>query len=268
MPLSATSAPLPVLILGGTTEASGLCRLLEHQPAFAPTLSLAGLTKNPHLPNIAVRIGGFGGVEGLQNWLRQHAIQAVIDATHPFAATMSQHAAKACADLALPLLRLERPAWIPTAEDQWHSVPNLTAAASLLADPAGYGQRPLRVFLTTGRKEVTPFCAAPQHTYLLRSIDAPDPTSLPPHTTCLSARGPFDYAAELAVMQAHHIDILVTKNSGGTATFPKLEAARALRCPVIMVERPPHSACPRVDTPEEAMAWLQTHQTVSTLRDV
>lgn len=268
MPFSATSAPVPVLILGGTTEASGLCRLLEHQPAFASTLSLAGVTKNPHLPNIAVRIGGFGGVEGLKDWLKQCAIQAVIDATHPFAATMSLHAAAACAELALPLLRLERPAWLPTPQDHWYSVPNLTAAASLLADPAGFGQRPLRVFLTTGRKEVAPFCAAPQHTYLLRSIDAPDPAILPPHSTCLSARGPFDYAAELAVMQAHHIDILITKNSGGNATFPKLEAARSLRCPVIMVERPPHPACPRVDTPEKGLAWLQTHQTASTLRDV
>lgn len=268
MPFSAASAPVPVLILGGTTEASGLCRLLEHQPAFAPTLSLAGVTKNPHLPDTAVRVGGFGGVKGLKDWLSQHAIQAVIDATHPFAATISQHAAKACAELALPLLRLERPAWLPTPQDHWYSVPNLTAAASLLADPAGFGQRPLRVFLTTGRKEVAPFCAAPQHTYLLRSIDAPDPAILPPHTTCLSARGPFDYAAELAVMQAHHIDILVTKNSGGNATFPKLEAARSMQCPVIMVERPPHPACPRVDTPEEALVWLQTHQTASTLRDV
>ncbi|GBQ08028.1 cobalt-precorrin-6A reductase [Acetobacter cerevisiae] len=268
MPFSAASAPVPVLILGGTTEASRVCRLLEHHPAFTPTLSLAGVTKNPHLPNIAVRIDGFGGVEGLKDWLNQHAIQAVIDATHPFAATMSQHVAAACAELALPVLRLERPAWLPTPQDHWYSVPNLTAAASLLADPAGFGQRPLRVFLTTGRKEVAPFCAAPQHTYLLRSIDAPDPASLPPHTTCLSARGPFDYAAELAVMQAHHIDILVTKNSGGNATFPKLEAARSLHCPVIMVERPPHPACPRVDTPEEAMVWLQTHQTASTLRDV
>lgn len=268
MPFSAALTPLPVLILGGTTEASGLCHLLEQAPAFAPTLSLAGVTKNPHLPDIPVRQGGFGGVEGLKDWLRNNTIRAVIDATHPFAATMSLHAAKACAELALPLLRLERPVWHPTAEDNWQSVPSLTAAASLLADPTGYGKHPLRVFLTTGRKEVAPFCAAPHHFYLLRSIDAPDPATLPPQTMCLSARGPFDYAAELAMMQTHHIDVLITKNSGGYATFPKLEAARTLHCPVIMVERPPHPICQRVETPEEAMVWLQAHQAASTLRDV
>ncbi|MBS1001039.1 cobalt-precorrin-6A reductase [Acetobacter persici] len=260
--------PLPVLILGGTTEASGLCRLLEHNSAFAPTLSLAGVTSNPHLPEIAIRLGGFGGPDGLQHWLTQNAIQAVIDATHPFAATMSQHAATACAALGLPLLRLERPAWKPVPGDTWHSVANLTAAASLLADPAGFGQRPLQVFLTTGRKEVAPFCMAPQHTYLLRSIEPPDPATLPPSTTVLSARGPFDYAAERALMKAHQIACLVTKNSGGIATFPKLEAARNLGCPVIMIERPPHPPCPHVQTPAEALLWLQTHQAASTLRDV
>ena len=268
MPLPAAHARLPVLILGGTTEASALCRLLEHAPAFTPTLSLAGVTKNPHLPACAVRLGGFGGVAGLERWLRDNAIQAVIDATHPFAATMSQNVAKACAALALPLLRLERPAWRPTPEDRWHSVPSLTAAARLLADPAGYGQRRLHVFLTTGRKEVAPFRAAPRHSYLIRSIEPPDPASLPPHSTCLSARGPFDDAAELAVMQTHRIDLLITKNSGGAATCAKLNAARILRCPVLLVERPPHPACLRVETPEDAMAWLQNHQTASTLRDV
>ncbi|MCX2561040.1 cobalt-precorrin-6A reductase [Acetobacter farinalis] len=264
----AQTTPIPVLILGGTTEASALCRLLASLPAFAPTLSLAGVTKAPHLPDLPVRIGGFGGVRGLRDWLAEKAIQAVIDATHPFAATMSQNAATACAQSALPLLRLERPGWRPTAEDTWLSVPTLNDAASMLADPEHYGRRPLRIFLTTGRKDLAPFRNAPQHSYLLRSIDAPDPACLPPHTVCLSARGPFDYAAETALMQAHGIELLVTKNSGGDATFPKLLAARTLRCPVIMIKRPPHPACPVVHTAEEAIMWLHTHQAASTLREV
>ena len=258
-----------ILVLGGTTEASALCRDLEKEPFISATLSLAGVTKQPHLPTLSVRIGGFGGSDGLSTWLKTHEINAVIDATHPFAATMSQHAATACAVTQTPLLRLERSGWQEMPGDTWFHAPTLTDAATLLANSPKWGTTPQRIFLTTGRKELAPFKTAPQHHYLIRSIDAPDPVSLPPHATILLDRGPFDVQSEARLMQDHGITLLVSKNSGGSATYPKLEATRLLGIPVLMIDRP--AACPNIPTVEsaqQAMAWLRAYQAASTRRKV
>ncbi len=264
-----TTAPprLRVLVLGGTTEASALCRMLGTTwPTCHAVLSLAGVTTQPHLPDMTTRIGGFGGVEGLVDWLHHNAINAVVDATHPFAAQMSHNAALACAVAKLPLLRLERPGWSATPQDQWLMVPSIVDAAHTLAHTSEWS-RPHSVFLTTGRKETRPFLAAPQHQYLFRSIETPDTADLPPRTRVLRARGPFDLSAELQLMQAQKITVLVTKNSGGSATYPKLEAARMLGIPVIMIARPPPQNTPRAKDATVALTWL--HQCASsTLRAV
>lgn len=258
---------LKVLVLGGTTEASSLCRLLSAWPACNAVLSLAGATSKPHLPAITTRIGGFGGIEGLVTWLRENAIHAVVDATHPFAAQMSKHAITACAITQTPLLRLERPGWTATRHDQWHIVPSMSAAAQELAHGPRWNTCRQSVFLTTGRKETGPFLTAPQHHYIFRSIERPDSTDLPPDTEVIRARGPFDLAAERALMRAHRITVLVTKNSGGSATHAKLEAAREMDIPVIMIARPPSHDTPRTEEAPAALAWL--HQCASsTLRDV
>ncbi|MFT9068588.1 MAG: cobalt-precorrin-6A reductase [Acetobacter syzygii] len=258
---------LRVLVLGGTTEASSLCTTLAHTPAIHAILSLAGATSKPHLPSITTRIGGFGGADGLTRWLRQNGIMAVIDATHPFAAQMSHHAMMACKEADIPLLRLERPEWQATPQDQWLMVKNITEAATELAYASRWNTSPQSVFLTTGRKETRPFLVAPQHHYLFRSIEQPATADLPPDTTVLLARGPFDLADEHKLMLEQKITVLVTKNSGGTATGAKLEAARMLGIPVIMVSRPPQHNTPRAKDAAAALAWLN-HLASSTLRAV
>ena len=270
---SAITTPPParprVLVLGGTTEASTLCRqLTDTDPVCHAVLSLAGATSQPHLPDMATRIGGFGGVEGLLHWLRHNDIAAVVDATHPFAAQMSQHAAVACARAGVPLLRLERPGWVPTPQDQWQVVPSITDAARTLAHASQWNSTPQSVFLTTGRKETRPFLAAPQHHYLFRSIEQPDPADLPPDTRVILARGPFDLNDELDLMQEQKVTVLVTKNSGGTATHAKLEAARIMGIPVIMIARPAPQNTPHAPNVAQAVAWLRDQCASSTLRAV
>ncbi|GBQ49943.1 cobalt-precorrin-6A reductase [Komagataeibacter europaeus] len=241
-----------VLVLGGTTEARELYGLLEQAGArFDATVSLAGATRAPVLPRLAVRIGGFGGVDGLRDWLVAHRTDAVIDATHPFAVRMSANAAQACTQAGVALLRVERPGWTPVAGDRWIRVADMEAAARAL------GSTPRRVLLTVGRKDLLPFHHAGAHDWLLRSVDRPDASLLPPGARVLQARGPFDVAAEDALLRDERIDVIVTKNSGGTATYAKLAAARAGGVPVIMVDRPPVAAAPTVADAVGAMAWLE-----------
>lgn len=241
-----------VLVLGGTTEARVLYGLLEQAGArFDATVSLAGATRAPVLPRLAVRIGGFGGVDGLRDWLVAHRTDAVIDATHPFAVRMSANAAQACTQAGVALLRVERPGWTLVAGDRWIRVPDMEAAARAL------GSTPRRVLLTVGRKDLLPFHHAGAHDWLLRSVDRPDASLLPPGARVLQARGPFDVAAEDALLRDERIDVIVTKNSGGTATYAKLVAARARGVPVIMVDRPPVAATPTVADAVGAMAWLE-----------
>ncbi len=213
---------LRVLILGGTTEASALARALAGDARFDATMSLAGRTRAPVLPPIPCRIGGFGGAAGLAAYLRAERIGALVDATHPFAQQMTRNACAAAGLTGIPLLRINRPEWQQQQGDCWISVPDMAAAAQAL------GPAPRRVLLTIGQQDLAPFAAAPWHSYVVRSVDAPAPASLPPGAAVITARGPFTEPGERALLAERKIEVLVTKNSGGSATAAKLAAARAL----------------------------------------
>lgn len=242
---------LRVLILGGTTEASAIARLLAGDARFDATLSLAGRTTAPKAQPLATRIGGFGGVEGLAQYLREQFIAAVIDATHPYADQMSAHAVAACARTGTPLASLVRRSWIRSAGDRWQVVPSPAAAAKAL------GPVRRRVFLSLGRQELHAFATAPQHRYLARVIEPPEAVGLPPDLCILRARGPFDRDAEEKLLVNEQIDILVSKNAGGAATYAKIEAARGLGLPVIMIARPHKPAGQSIEGAGEAVAWLE-----------
>ncbi|MCH8612706.1 cobalt-precorrin-6A reductase [Arsenicicoccus dermatophilus] len=238
-----------VLLLGGTVEARRLAGLLAQRPeSYAVTYSLAGVTSAPRLPTVAVRVGGFGGVDGLARHLRDEQVDVVVDATHPFAARMSHHAAAAGAATGVPVVALRRPGWIEQPGDDWHRVTTLAEAAHVAA---ALGRR---IFLTTGRQEVDEFCRLRDTFCLVRAVDPPD--ALPPYAELVLAKGPFTVADELALIREHALDVIVTKDSGGDATSAKLEAARRLRLPVVMVDRPAVPDVPEVGTPEAALAWL------------
>ncbi len=233
-----------VLILGGTTEAMEIARTLAGDARFSPVLSMAGRTRAPALPPIPWRIGGFGGAAGLAACLRQ--FDALIDATHPFAARISANAAEAAALAGVPRVTVLRPPWMPQPGDDWLCVPSMAHAAAAL------GPRTRRVFLTVGQNELAPF--GPPHAYLLRSVDPPaDP---PPNATVIAARGPFTEAADRALMAGHRTQVLVTKNSGGTAVAGKLAAARSLGLRVLMVDRPPPPTGELTPDAAGALAWL------------
>jgi precorrin-6A/cobalt-precorrin-6A reductase len=238
-----------VLLLGGTTEARNLASLLTADPAVEVITALAGRVRTPLLPPGEVRIGGFGGPDGLTDWLRAEHVDAVIDATHPFAATITANAVMATGRIGIPILVLRRPGWHPEPADHWHWADSLTDAAARL--PA-LGRR---VFLTTGRTDIAPFTASADLWFLLRSIDPPDPP-LPANLTVLLARGPFTVDGETTLLREHRIDVLVTKDSGGEATAAKLHAARQLGLPVVLVRRPALPDTPVVSTEHDAIDWL------------
>ncbi|HEY2133253.1 MAG TPA: cobalt-precorrin-6A reductase [Acetobacteraceae bacterium] len=238
---------LKLLILGGTTEASALARALAGDSRLDAILSFAGVTNAPRQPPIPWRKGGFGGVEGLVSYLQNAKIELLIDATHPFATQMKRHAAAASQIAKIPLLAILRPPWQPESGDRWTIVADMPEAARAL------GAAPRRVLLTIGQKDLAAF-HAPQHRYIIRSVDPP--VMPPPNAMLITARGPFDEAEEMALMTRHGIDILVTKNSGGTATAPKLAAARKLGVAVIMVARPPPPEMETVPDAEVALRWL------------
>ncbi|WP_371501152.1 cobalt-precorrin-6A reductase [Kitasatospora sp. NBC_00374] len=247
-----------VLILGGTTEARQLAAELAADASAGAsadagprvTSSLAGRVAEPRLPAGEVRIGGFGGPAGLAAWLREHRVDALVDATHPFAAGISRNAVEAAAAAGVPLLALRRPGWAPRAGDDWHPVGSLAEAADVL--PA-LGRR---VFLTTGRQGLGCFAHLNGLFFLARSVDAPAPP-LPADLEVLLDRGPFTLAGERAVLREHRIDVLVTKDSGGAATAPKLTAARELGLPVVVVRRPePPAGVPTAPDVAGAVAWL------------
>ncbi|MEU6389824.1 cobalt-precorrin-6A reductase [Streptomyces sp. NPDC046939] len=243
-----------VLVLGGTTEARRLAELLHPRPDLRVTSSLAGRVSAPRLPPGEVRIGGFGGADGMARWLREHAVDAVIDATHPFAERISFNAAGAAATTHVPLLALRRPGWVPGEGDDWRTVDDLREAAEAVRTVGGGGRR---VFLTTGRMGLAAFAHIDDAHFLVRSVDAPEPPT-PPHMELLLDRGPFTLDGERALLARHRVDVLVTKDSGGAATAPKLTAAREAGIPVIVVRRPPTPAgVPVAATVEEAAAWVQ-----------
>lgn len=213
------------------------------------TLSLAGRTQHPALPRIPHRIGGFGGPEGLAAWLREHRVTALVDATHPFASVMPWNAARAARATHTPLLALTRPAWQPSPGDRWTEMAGHEDAIAAL------GPAPRRIFLTVGRLELPAYACAPQHFYLARSIDPVQPKPLP-HAAWLTARGPFTPEGERALLTEHAIEMLITKNSGGTATHAKLEAARALSLPVFLIRRPPRPEGESATTAQAALEWI------------
>ncbi len=239
-----------VLILGGTTEASAIAASMAKDTRMQPVLSLAGRTRAPVLPAIPARRGGFGGVDGLAAYLREHGTAALIDATHPFATQISRNAVVAAARAGVPLLTVLRPAWAPCPGDRWTEVANMAMAAQAL------GPEPRRVWLTVGQQELAPFGLAPWHSYLIRSVEPPDPALLPPASRIVTARGPFREDEELRLLRQEQIEVLVTKNSGGAATAPKLAAARALGLRVVIVARPPVPPGTTVPDAAGALAWL------------
>lgn len=255
---------LRVLVLGGSTEAGVLVRALRDDARFDTTLSLAGVTRAPRIEaGIATRIGGFGGVNGLAAWLRTHAIDALVDATHPFAQQISGNAVLACAEAGVPTLRVDRPEWRPISGDRWSMVADMHEAAAAL------GPAPRRVLLTIGRKDLAPFREHLHHDYVVRSVDAPPPELLPPRCRLITARGPFDVDAELALLRESAIELIVTKNSGGHATDAKLDAARRLGLAVVMIARPAPVEGPTVPDWQGALSWLEhRHQVSDTLRAV
>ncbi|KAA1248688.1 cobalt-precorrin-6A reductase [Mycobacterium simiae] len=234
------------MLLGGTAEARALAGRLH--PRVDIISSLAGRVPDPVLPVGPVRVGGFGGVDGLRRWLGDQRIDAVVDATHPFAATITAHAAQVCAELKMPYLVLARPPWDPGAA--------IVVDSDAQAAETVTQQRFQRIFLTTGRFGTQAFADSTAW-FLIRAVTAPDISVLPRRHRLLLSRGPYRYQGELALLREHHIDALVTKNSGGDMTRAKLDAAAALDIAVVMVARPQLPAgVPTVDTVAQAAAWV------------
>ena len=238
-----------VLILGGTMEAAALAHALAADPAWHPLTSLAGRTTAPAALRGEVRIGGFGGSSGLAGWLKQHQPVAVIDATHPFARRMPHHAKAACSCNDIPRLRVLRPLWQRTAADRWIFVDDAERAVRALPS---LGRM---VFLSTGQQDLPTYLSvADQVGLVVRSIEPLG--RLPGGVRAILGRPPFTLAEELALFQRYWIDVLVTKASGGSATFAKIEAARQRQLPVVMLTRPPLPDGPCVDSIRAALDWL------------
>lgn len=241
-----------ILILGGTTEARQLAGTLALRADLSVMLSLAGRTESPVAQGVPVRTGGFGGAHGLAAYLKEAGTALLIDATHPYAAQISANAAQAADLSGVPIMALRRPGWEPVEGDRWTLVDIVAEAAKAL------GEAPRRVFLALGRQEVGAFEAAPQHHYLIRSVDPVEPRLAVPDATYLLARGPFREADERALLAEHGINVIVSKNSGGEATYGKIAAARALGIEVIMVRRPVLPDVPSAET-VEALAAMVDH---------
>jgi precorrin-6A/cobalt-precorrin-6A reductase len=245
-----------VLVLGGTAEARQLAEALVGEGVAHVVSSLAGRLRSPRLPPGEVRVGGFGGPEALAGHLRARPVDAVVDATHPFAATITAHAVQAAAETGTPLVVLRRAGWTAAPGDRWRRVPDLDAAAAALDDRGV--TRGDRVLLTTGRQGVAAF-AGNRQWFLLRVVDPPE-DPLPARTQILRARGPFTLDGELWLMTRHSIDVVVTKDSGGDATSAKLAAARRLGLPVVVVDRPPlPDGVTSVASVAEARRWLDAN---------
>ena len=235
-----------VLLLGGTAEARALAARLH--PGVEVISSLAGRVPDPALPVGEVRIGGFGGVDGMRRWLIDSDVAAVVDATHPYAATITAHAAEVCDELRIPHLVLARPAWQP---GDAQLVKSDIDAAKFIGE-MGYS----RVFLTTGRTGVVAFSDIDAW-FLIRAVTAPDPQTMPRRHELVLSRGPYRYDDELRLLREHGIDALVTKNSGGDMTRPKLDAAAALDVAVVMVDRPAlPTGVATVSTVADAADWV------------
>ncbi len=249
-----------ILVLGGTAEARELAGALDAAGVHV-TSSLAGRVSRPRLPAGTVRIGGFGGPQALARWLTEHSAVAVVDATHPFAERISASAAIACPRADVPLLRLQRPGWSAGPGDDWHWVADLDDAAAAIPS---LGER---VLLTTGRQGLPAFAGLHETWFLVRCVEPPEPP-LPPRHELLLDRGPYTVEGELELIDKHRIDLLATKDSGGTLTEAKLEAARRRELPVLVVRRPPRPDVATVATVAGALAWAQEQELAHAARPV
>jgi precorrin-6A/cobalt-precorrin-6A reductase len=238
-----------ILILGGTTEASALARALAERGERA-VLSYAGRTDSPRAQPVPVRVGGFGGVEGLAAYLEREGVTHLVDATHPFAATMSAHAVEAARLAGVAHVMLTRPAWQAGEGDRWSHVPDMAGAVEALGGDAR------RVMLALGRMHVEAFAAQPQHHYVLRFVDAPaTPPALPRHHLVVD-RGPFTVEGDLKLMREQGVELVVAKNAGGGGARAKLDAARLLGLPVIVIDRPPSSSARMMQEVAQVLDWL------------
>jgi len=237
------------LILGGTTDAN-LLAVATARAGIDAVYSYGGRTRAPADQPLPVRSGGFGGVSGLADYLRREAITHVIDATHPFAAEMSRNAIAACAQTTTPLIALERAPWDKTSGDRWIEVADVVSAVATLPDSRA------NVFLAIGRQHIAPFGTRPQHAYTLRFVDPPEQALPLPDAEIIVSRGPFTLEGELEMMRARRIEWIVARNSGGTGARAKVDAARVLGLPVIMITRPLLPERPRVESVSEVMQWL------------
>ncbi|WP_299699032.1 cobalt-precorrin-6A reductase [uncultured Tateyamaria sp.] len=239
-----------LLILAGTTETTAFANAAA-KAGLAGMVSFAGRVERPKRQPLPQRIGGFGGVDGLVAHMRDEQITHVIDATHPFAAQMSRNAVEACAKADVPLIALTRKPWSAQAGDAWTRVPDIPGAVAALDQPA------VRVMLAVGRMHLVEFAPNPQHFYLLRLVDPPkDLPPFPDHHVLVS-RGPFTETDDLALMQEHRIDLVVSKNAGGSGAYAKIAAARSLGLPVIMIDRPAVPDRQEAHSVAQVMDWLR-----------
>lgn len=237
------------LILGGTSDANRLADAAARLGLDA-IYSYAGRTEAPVAQALPIRSGGFGGASGLADYIKKERITHVIDATHPFAAEMSRNAVAACAATGTALIALERAPWERMPDDNWIEVANVAAAAGALPD------RRAHVFLAIGRQHLAPFAAKPQHAYTLRFVDAPDGALPLPDASVIVSRGPFTLAGDLDLLRSRGIEWIVARNSGGTGARAKIDAARQLGLPVVMIARPDLPERPRVERVEDVLAFL------------
>lgn len=250
--------PLNILLLGGTSEAARLAKELARRPGIATVLSLAGRTSKAAPSPVPIRIGGFGGIDGLASYLARETVDLVVDATHPFAAQISNNAIAACAKINVPLLAVERPPWERTTGDNWSEHATIQAAIAALPD------MPSTVFSALGRSSIPLLCARPEHRYVIRVVD---PVPLPAELSdavVISARGPFRAEDDIALFREHRIACVLAKNSGGDAAYAKIDAARRLQLPVYMVKRPAIAKRLAVPTVDEALTWIARHHSSRT----
>lgn len=246
------STEMRVLVLGGTREAFQLAERLADVAGVEIISSLAGRTRAPRTPKGQVRMGGFGGVAGLVRYLREQRITHLVNATHPFAAQISGNAVAAATEAGIPLVRLLRPAWTAQPDDHWIAVRDAAEAAALCRREGG------RIFLTLGSGELDAFADIHNAHFLVRMVDLPEELPLRDYRV-IAGRGPFSLQDELRLLAENHIGLIVAKNSGGDATYAKIEAARRMGLPVIMIERPPIALDPQspaAATVEDVVAWV------------
>lgn len=247
--------PRRLLILGGTAEAVALAAQAAVLPGLDIVTALAGRTRRPVQPAGGLRRGGFGGAAGLADYLRAERIDLVIDATHPFAARISANAVTAAGTVGVPRLCLQRPEWTARPGDRWIAASDSDDAAARLP------KLDTRAFLAIGHSGLAAFASVVGVWFLVRLIDPPEAPLPLPNAEIVQARGPFCVDDERALLAAHRIDVLVSKNSGGDATYAKIAAARDLGLPVVMIRRPAPPKGAHVETVDAALAWL--HERVS-----